>query len=180
MTTAESRDDAVQEAVDHIRVAGHECTGMQRRILAGLYERAAREGQEAGRLSGIAQAGIMIGQSGLPARPGEPAPTREALLEFVRSVIAAEPGEDTDPSSDDWEALGWLAQDGRRLLAEVPGNPPRIRVTRTSRRFGVDLAALRHAIANGATTLTFTAPEGWHFEDDRRLHPDSPQDSGDR
>lgn len=45
-------------------------------------------------------------------------------------------------------------------------------VTRIGGSFGVDLTAVRHAIANGATTLTFTAPEGWHFEDDRRLHPD--------
>jgi hypothetical protein len=41
--------------------------------------------------------------------------------------------------------------------------------------FSVDAAALREALDGTATTITFTAPDGWHFGADRRLHPDEDQ-----
>jgi len=47
----------------------------------------------------------------------EPQPTREALLAFARSIAAARPGENDEPSSEDQENLTWLADDADRLLA---------------------------------------------------------------
>jgi hypothetical protein len=52
----------------------------------------------------------------LPREP-EARPTRDELLAFARSVANARPGEDDEPSSDDAEDLGWLADDAERLLA---------------------------------------------------------------
>ena len=54
--------------------------------------------------------------AGLPREP-EPQPTRDALLAFTRSVAAARPSEDADPSSEDQEDLGMLADDAERLLS---------------------------------------------------------------
>lgn len=143
---------------------------------ANLLRAAFEAGHETGRQSGWSR-GYLKGQeisqsSGQP----EPAPTREALIAFVRSMTAARRGADDEPSSEDQEYLTWAADDAVRLLGTIPHQVP---VTRKGSGFSVDLTAMRHAIANGATTLTFTAPEGWHFEDDRRLHPDNQHDDGD-
>jgi hypothetical protein len=54
---------------------------------------------------------------------------------------------------------------------------PEVPVHRTARGFSVDAAALRAALEGGAATITFIAPEGWHFGDDRRLHMDDPPDN---
>jgi hypothetical protein len=54
--------------------------------------------------------------AGLQREP-EPQPTRDALLAFARSVAAARPDEDAEPSSEDQEDLGMLADDADRLLS---------------------------------------------------------------
>ncbi len=50
---------------------------------------------------------------------------------------------------------------------------PEVPVTRTARGFSVDAEALRQALEGTASTVTFTAPDGYRFGSDRRLHPES-------
>jgi hypothetical protein len=48
---------------------------------------------------------------------------------------------------------------------------PEVPVHRTARGFSIDAGRLREALEGTATAVTFTAPDGWRFGDDRRLHP---------
>lgn len=40
----------------------------------------------------------------------------------------------------------------------------------------IDREALRWALESGMKEITFIAPPGWHFDPDRRLHPNEPQE----
>jgi hypothetical protein len=55
-------------------------------------------------------------------------------------------------------------------------NIPEIPVTYDGRGFRLSREALRQAVDSGASTVRFTAPEGFRFGRDRRLHPDSEHD----
>jgi len=49
----------------------------------------------------------------------------------------------------------------------------RIFISRSDQGFQISTAALRQALDSGADTIVFTAPDGFRFGSDRRLHPDA-------
>ena len=48
-----------------------------------------------------------------------------------------------------------------------------IHITQSGQGFEISLAALRQALVSGSEEIRFTAPDGFRFGDDRRLHPDT-------
>jgi hypothetical protein len=59
-------------------------------------------------------------------------------------------------------------------------DPPEVMVTRTRRGFAIDMTALRTALEGGVGTVTFTAPDGYVFGEDRRLHEAGRSETGDQ
>jgi hypothetical protein len=74
---------AVQETVDRIQAAGHIPTPMEIRALERLYNRGFGEGRQ----SGVAQAGIMLGQS-----LREPEPAEHQITALPGSVFSTTQG----------------------------------------------------------------------------------------